>query len=178
MTDTVTLFLAVLSVAAEATVVVAVAFAVVGGRRARTRMREVFGPDVLMLALVVATVSMVGSLWFSYGADFVPCTLCWYQRICMYPLVPLLAAGLILRDPRVRVYAGILAAIGLCLSAYHIVLERFPSLESDVCDRANPCTIIWVRRFGYLTIPTMAASAFALIIVCTLVARPTLVEDR
>jgi disulfide bond formation protein DsbB len=178
MTDTVTLFLAVLAVAAEATVVLAVAVAVMGGRRARTRMRELFGLDVLTLALVVATVSMVGSLWFSYGADFVPCTLCWYQRICMYPLVPILAAGLILRDPRVRVYAGILAAIGLSLSAYHIVLERFPSLESDVCDRSNPCTIIWVRRFGYLTIPTMAASAFALIIVCTLVARPTRVEDR
>jgi disulfide bond formation protein DsbB len=178
MTDTVTLFLAVLAVAAEATVVLAIAVAVVGGRRARMRMREVFGHDALTLALVVAAVSMAGSLWFSYGAGFVPCTLCWYQRISMYPLVPLLATGLIVRDPRVRIYAGVFAVIGLGLSAYHIVLERFPSLESDVCDRANPCTIIWVRRFGYLTIPTMAASAFALIIVCTLVARPTLVEDR
>jgi disulfide bond formation protein DsbB len=178
VTDTVTLFLALLSVAAEITVVLAIGAAVLGGQRARSWMRELFGLDVLTLALVVATVSMVGSLWFSYGADFVPCTLCWYQRICMYPLVPLRGAGLIMRDPRVRVYAGILAAIGLCLSAYHIVLERFPSLESDVCDRANPCTIIWVRRFGYLTIPTMAASAFALIIVCALVARPTPAGER
>jgi len=177
-TDTGTLFLAVLAVAAEIAVVGYVAVALIGGCRGRAKAREWFGVEAMTLALVVAAVSMTGSLWFSYGADFVPCTLCWYQRICMYPLVPLIGAGLFLRDGRVRVYAGVLAAIGLAISTYHIILERYPSLESSVCDRNNPCTLIWVRRFGYLTIPTMAASAFALIIVCALVARPNEASTR
>jgi disulfide bond formation protein DsbB len=177
MTSTGTMFLALLAVAAEVTVVLAVA-AAVSGRRARSSMRRSFGDTALGLALVVATVATAGSLWLSYGAHFVPCTLCWYQRVAMYPLVPLLGVGLLLRDRYLRFYAGLFATIGLALSAYHVVLERFPSLESGVCERANPCTIIWVRRFGYLTIPTMAASAFALIIVCAFVARPVREGDR
>jgi disulfide bond formation protein DsbB len=68
------------------------------------------------------------------------------------------------RDEGVRPYAATLAALGAVVSAYHVLLERAPSLESGACDVANPCTIIWVRRFGYLTIPTMAMSAFALIL--------------
>ena len=106
---------------------------------------------------------MGGSLYFSEAAHFTPCKLCWYQRIAMYPLVPLLGlarggattASALRRHPR---------GPGWGVSAYHVLIERFPSLESGACDVANPCTIIWVRRFGYLTIPTMALSAFALIV--------------
>ena len=58
------------------------------------------------------------------------------------------------------------------MSVYHVLLERFPSLESGACDVANPCTIIWVRRLGYLTIPTMALSAFALIVALMLARAP------
>jgi disulfide bond formation protein DsbB len=178
MTDTITLFLALLAIVAEATVVFALAVALVKRRAGVEWLRSWFGADALRLALVVAIVSTTGSLWFSYGAHFVPCTLCWYQRICMYPLVPLLAVGLWLRDARVRVYAGVLAIIGLGISSYHILLERMPSLEGSVCERSNPCTLIWVERFGYLTIPTMAASAFALIITCALLAHPSVEEVR
>ena len=69
-----------------------------------------------------------------------------------------------LHDEGIRRYVTTLAALGAVVSAYHVLLERAPSLESGACDVANPCTIIWVRRFGYLTIPTMALSAFALIL--------------
>ena len=57
-----------------------------------------------------------------------------------------------------------MAAAGLVVAGYHILVERFPSLESATCDPKNPCSLIWVKRFGYLTIPTMAASAFAAIL--------------
>ena len=59
-----------------------------------------------------------------------------------------------------------------------MLLERYPSLETGACDPNNPCTLIWVERFGYLTIPTMALSAFALIITLLLVARPTDVPEE
>ena len=63
-----------------------------------------------------------------------------------------------------------LAVVGACVSIYHIVVERFPSLET-ACDVSNPCSIIWVERFGYLTIPAMALSGFAAIVALLLVPR-------
>jgi hypothetical protein len=55
--------------------------------------REDVGRVAVPLAWVVATVTTLGSLYFSEIADFVPCKLCWYQRICMYPLVVILGVA-------------------------------------------------------------------------------------
>jgi disulfide bond formation protein DsbB len=173
--DAVTLFLALLAVLAEAAVVLAVVLAV-GGRfsapvaRIRTAAARAVGDQALGLAFVVATVATMGSLYFSEVAHFLPCRLCWYQRIGMYPLVPLLGLAAWRRDPGIRPYAAVLAAIGAAISAYHIVIERFPDLESGACDPTNPCSLIWVERFGYLTIPAMALSAFALVLTLLAVA--------
>jgi disulfide bond formation protein DsbB len=117
------------------------------------------------LAFVVALVATLGSLYLSEVAHFVPCRLCWYQRIAMYPLPVLLGIAWWRRDDHVRWYALPLAAIGGCVSVYHVLVERFPSLESTgVCEVSNPCTIRWVERFGFVTIPLMALAGFALII--------------
>lgn len=177
-TETVTLFLALLAVAAQAGVL-GVTLVSVGGRAAGlARARHVVVDPVrdraLLLAAGVAAVATVGSLYLSEGAHFPPCELCWYQRIAMYPLAPILGLAAWRRDPGVRLYALPLAAVGGLISAYHMAIERFPSLGSGACDPVNPCSIIWVRRFGYLTIPTMALSAFALIAVLLVVAvRPS-----
>src|SRR5437588_523241 len=162
-TDTVTMFLALLALLAELGVVAAVACFVTGRRRALALM--VGQTQALALALLVAAVSMAGSLYFSEVAHFTPCRLCWVQRACMYPLVPILA--LLLWRPAwraLRILAMVMATAGLVTASYHILVERFPSLESATCDPHNPCSLIWVKRFGYLTIPTMAASAFAAIL--------------
>ena len=169
----VTLLLALLAVIAEAAV--ALALVVTVGARFSPRLADLrhwlvgtFGPFGLELAFGVALVATLGSLYLSEVADFVPCRLCWYQRIAMYPLVLLLAVAARRRDDGVRFYALPLAVIGGLISAYHVLVERYPSLEGGVCEAANPCTLIWVRRFGYLTIPTMALSAFAFILVLLL----------
>ena len=176
MTDTVTLFLAMLAVVAQASVLIAVVLALVRRRaqsldRAAHALSDAVGPNALLFALAVAVVSLAGSLYFSEGAHFAPCKLCWYQRIAMYPLVPVLAVAVWRRDPGVRWYALPLAAIGAGISIYHVLLERYPSLETGACDPENPCSLIWVERFGYLTIPTMALSAFSLIAMLLIVAR-------
>jgi disulfide bond formation protein DsbB len=168
-TDTVTLFLALLAIVAEAAVLATVAGAVLGRfsptiRHVHDSARDAVGPQALALAFVVAAISTAGSLYFSEVAHFRPCRLCWLQRACMYPLVPILGVAAWRRSLRLRPYAAALAAIGAIIASYHVLLERYPTLETDVCDPSNPCTLIWVRRFGYLTIPTMALSAFALIL--------------
>lgn len=172
-TDTGTLFLALLSVAAEAVVLVVVVVAV-ASRPTLRRLRDALGAQALQLAFLVALVSTVGSLWLSEGAHFTPCRLCWYQRIAMYPLSVILAIAAARRDVRVRIYALPVVAIGASISIWHVLVERFPSLErATSCDPVNPCSLIWTKRFGYLTIPTMALSAFALLATLLLLAKET-----
>jgi disulfide bond formation protein DsbB len=175
--EAVSLFLALLAVVAELAVMAAIVLAV-GGRfslrlaRARDEAVAAIGPAALPLAFAVAAVAMAGSLYFSEVAHFTPCRLCWYQRICMYPLVPLLGLAAWRRDPGIRPYAATLAGIGALIASYHVLLERHPEWETSICELNNPCTLKWINRFGYLTIPTMALSAFALILVLLAVARP------
>jgi disulfide bond formation protein DsbB len=170
--DAVLLFLSLLALGAQVAVVVLLVTAI-GGRataRARWWIVDNVGPHATFLAFVVAAVATAGSLYLSEGANFTPCTLCWYQRIAMYPLVVVLGIATWRRDD-IAPYAYTLAGIGGSISIYHMLVERFPSLETSSCDPTNPCSLIWTERFGYQTIPTMALSAFALIIALTLTGR-------
>lgn len=124
------------------------------------------------LAGTVAIVATVGSLWFSEGAGFPPCELCWYQRIAMYPLAVLLPLAAWRRDEGVRPYALALAGAGLLVSSWHNIIETNPDLSSTGCDPSNPCTIRWVEGLGFWTIPRMAFVAFALVIALLALDRP------
>jgi disulfide bond formation protein DsbB len=175
-TDTVSLFLALLAMLAQASVAAALVLAL-GGRWSprlaalRTRAADAVAPQAPALAFAVAAVATAGSLYFSEVAHFPPCHLCWLQRACMYPLVPVLGWAAWRRDLRVRPLAMVLAGMGAVVASYHALVEHYPTLESSACDPTNPCTLIWVRRFGYLTIPTMALSGFLLILTLLAVAR-------
>jgi disulfide bond formation protein DsbB len=175
-TETVSLFLALLAVVAELATLSALVLFV--GSRFSARMAELWGqavgavaPSALTLAFLVAAVSMAGSLYFSEVAHFPPCKLCWYQRYAMYPLVPVLAVAAWKGLRWIRPFAWGLAVIGPVISTYHILVERGVVTESTSCDPTNPCSLIWVERLGYLTIPTMALSGFLLILTLLAVSR-------
>ena len=126
-----------------------------------TRSRFVNAAPVLAAAVAVA--AMLGSLYFSERAGFIPCELCWYQRIAMYPLAIILPIAAFRRDTQVVRYSLVLASIGLVISAYHVKVQLFPE-QSNFCEFDNPCSATWVKAFGAVTIPQMAGLAFALII--------------
>src|SRR5688572_1893684 len=167
--EAVSLFLGLLALIAQLSVVALGGLALAAGltpaaRPGFERVRLELTPRVLGLAAAVAVVCLTGSLYYSEVAGFPPCRLCWYQRIAMYPLAVILPIAAWRRDIRVRWYAIPLATIGAVMSIYHMLVERFPSLEAGTCDPTNPCSIVWVEPLGYLTIPTMALSGFALIL--------------
>jgi disulfide bond formation protein DsbB len=164
--DAVLLFLSSLALLGQ--IALAVWLIAVAGRNRTKWLRrwivDSFGDSAVTIALALSIVAVGGSLYLSEVAHFIPCKLCWYQRIAMYPLPVLLATAAVRRRRDVHFYVIPIAALGGIISTYHILIERFPRLESSVCDVSNPCTVIWTRRFGYQTIPTMALTAFALII--------------
>ncbi len=124
----------------------------------------------LPLAAAIAVVATGGSLYLSEVAGYLPCTLCWYQRIAMYPLVVVLGVAAVRRDRAVAWTAVPIAATGATIAVWHLVIERNPSL-AGVCDAAAPCTIRWVEEFGFLTIPGMALVGFLTVIALVLAAR-------
>jgi disulfide bond formation protein DsbB len=176
-TDQVSLFLALLALLAEIATVGLVAAVVVQAVQPdlqwSTELLHAVRPVALAIAASVAIVSTLGSLYFSEVANFPPCRLCWFQRIGMYPLAVILPIAAWRRDPAVRWYALPLAVAGGLVSVYHMLVERYPSLEAGSCDPTNPCSIIWVERLGYVTIPTMALSGFALIAVLLVLPKET-----
>jgi hypothetical protein len=167
--STVSLFYALLAVVATAVVIGLLGLAV-AARRSSTAagwldgLRSSLGSSALLAAFVVATLATVGSLYFSEVAHFEPCRLCWYQRIAMYPLVVILGIAAWRRDISVRRYVVPVAVIGGLIATYHYALEWLPWLDSGVCSATTPCTIVWFREFGFISLPYLALSAFLLIV--------------
>lgn len=164
--ETVNLFVAFLAIGGLLVLVVGLATAAVD----RGQLRVV-APVALPLALLVATVATLGSLYYSEIAGFAPCRLCWIQRFFMYPLVPFV--GSLIAWPGhgrwLRVVPVLTAVVGLGVSVYHRLEQQFPDELGGSCSLDNPCSGRWVDTFGLITIPTMAAVAFALVVFFLLV---------
>jgi disulfide bond formation protein DsbB len=166
--ETFELFFAMLSVALLAgTVVVLIARLLAGSQAWAASTIAAFRPFALPLAAAVTTTCLLGSLYFSEIVNYKPCRLCWFQRTMMYPLAIILIIAALRKDWKVKFYAVPLAAIGAVIALYHWLLERFPNIESGVCDVEVPCEFVWFELFGFVTLPFMALTAFVAVIVFT-----------
>jgi disulfide bond formation protein DsbB len=177
LTDAVSIGLAALAVVVQGALVGLVVLAVASrvSTRARAWLRElratVAGTE-LWAAWLVALVATAGSLFFSEYSDFVPCRLCWFQRIAMYPLVAVLLVAALRRDFRAGpLYALALPLAGAAISIWHIYIEINPEAESASCRIGSPCSLRWIEELGYITIPVLALTAFSAIAALLLLAR-------
>ena len=136
-------------------------------------------PLALTAAWGVALMATAGSLYFSESANYTPCTLCWYQRIAMYPLVLILGIAILRRDTGVRIYAIPVALVGAAIASYHYLLEWFPEIDTGACSAVIPCTQVWFREFGFVSLPLLALVAFGLVITFLLIpARASVVDEE
>jgi len=120
--------------------------------------------SLLFSVWVLVTIATLGSLFFSEIMDVPVCVLCWYQRIAMYPLVLILAIGLLPYDRRVLHYAGALTAAGWLTAAYHVLLVAGVIPESaQPCVQGIPCSETHVSLLGFLNIPTLSLLTFSAI---------------
>jgi len=116
----------------------------------------------ILLAFIVALVSVSSSLYYSQVAGFTPCELCWFQRIFMYPLVILLGLALIKKKDEVVDYCLALVTVGTLFSLYHNYIY-YNTQTTNFCSIVSPCTERYITSFGYISIPLMALTAFLLI---------------
>lgn len=114
-------------------------------------------------AFVVAASASLGSLFFSEVMKLPPCSLCWYQRIFMFPLPIVLLTGLLPYDPRVGRFALPLALGGLGFAVWHTLLYVGILPEAAApCTQGVPCTQPTFTLFGVFSIPVLSLLAFAL----------------
>ena len=118
------------------------------------------------LTFAVAAVATAGSLYFSESAGYVPCRLCWFQRIAMYPIALVALVALVRRDRGARWYILPMAVIGAVISGYHVLIEWGWLDDSEACALFGPsCADVWFEAFGFVTLALMALAGFVSIIV-------------
>lgn len=128
--------------------------------------------QALYVSWLVAVVATLGSLYFSEVLHYIPCELCWFQRILMYPLSLLLGIAAFYDDHSIRKYVLPLSILGLLTSAYHYMLQKMPGFAPvKPCMQGVPCTGSYINWLGFITIPFLAFVAFALITFFLLVAK-------
>lgn len=125
----------------------------------------------LFMAWVVAVTATLGSLYFSEIMEYIPCKLCWIQRIFMYPLAIILGIAAVKKDYKITGYVLPLSVTGGLVSLYHYLYEKTDWFHaaSNFCGE-NPCDIEYINWFGFMTIPFLALVAFILItILCFMI---------
>ncbi|WP_212926877.1 disulfide oxidoreductase [Oceanobacillus sp. J11TS1] len=120
----------------------------------------------MYFAWVVSLIATLGSLYFSEIKGFIPCELCWYQRIAMYPLALILGIATFKQDFSVKKYMLPIAIIGWCISLYHYLEQKVPGFAPvRPCVGSVPCNMEYINWLGFMTIPFLAFVAFTLIII-------------
>lgn len=132
----------------------------------------------LYSAWVLSLIATVGSLFFSEVLHFPPCTLCWYQRIFMYPLFFILTVGILKKDVVLPLYILPLASIGWLIALFHVLLyyKIIPD-QLAPCALGVSCTTKFIEYFGFITIPFLSLVAFSSIIIVTLFAMKGTTHD-
>src|SRR4051812_16502167 len=153
-TDLVSTVLAAAAVVLQVVLVIVlvVAIAAIWSERARRLLvsaRDTLLGGELWFAWGIAAVATAGSLFFSEVSEFIPCRLCWFQRIGMYPLAVILLIAAIRRDTRGGALYGLpLAAFGALVAIYHVYIEYHPEAETAGCKIGAPCSTKWIEKIG------------------------------
>lgn len=128
------------------------------------------GKRAILFIFIISFSAMIGSLIFSEVLNFEPCILCWYQRILMYPIAFLSGLALLMKDRGIIPYILFLSILGFPLAAYQYLgqINSEVSLPCAVLGSSISCSDTFFTTFGYITIPFMAVSTFALIIIICL----------
>lgn len=115
------------------------------------------------IALLAAWIATTGSLFMSQVLGWLPCVLCWYQRILMYPLAIILAVGILRRDQKLHLYVLPLSIAGIFTSLYHYLLIKTTWFPPPPCMDGVPCTTDYLNWLGFINVPFLALTAFIII---------------
>lgn len=121
--------------------------------------------EILLLIIWTQTLlATLGSLFYSEIMGYIPCELCWIQRILMYPLVVIYGVALMKKNVHIAIPGLIMSGIGVIIALYHYGLQKLPALQETggFCGDI-PCNLQYVNYFGFITIPFLSFIGFIVI---------------
>ncbi len=125
----------------------------------------------LSAAWIVSLVSTLGALFVGEVMGQVPCELCWYQRILMFPLAVVLGIAAFKGDWGVRVYVVPLSVLGAAVAGFHSLLYAGLVPESiEPCGRGPSCASADMTILGGLPLPFLSLAGF--VVVASLLSLP------
>jgi disulfide bond formation protein DsbB len=122
----------------------------------------------LFAQLAIVLASIFGSLFFSEVMKYPPCSLCWYQRLCMYPMALIILTGFFLQSRDTVLFLIPFSIAGLFVSAYHnLIYYKFITIIVP-CTASAPCTEQQLNWLGFVTIPLLSLLCFIVLFVLNL----------
>ena len=134
---------------------------------------------LIFSAWILSALGTMGSLFFSEVMLLPPCVLCWYQRICLYPLVFILLVGYLFSEKNVVKYSLPLVVSGWIIALYHNLLYYKILPESTApCKQGISCTTAQIEWLGFITIPFLSLISFTLIFILLILAHRKLSHEK
>ncbi|MBV9349283.1 MAG: disulfide bond formation protein B [Patescibacteria group bacterium] len=125
----------------------------------------------LWLAFFVSLFATIMSLAYSDYFGLVPCSLCWFQRMLLFPQVILFLMAAAKKDIYIADYSIVLSVIGAAISLYQHYIQMTGESPLPCPVSGGDCVKRFLFEFNYITIPLAAFSAFALLFVLMLYVR-------
>ncbi len=133
----------------------------------------------IFLAFLTSLIATLGSLFFSEIMNFIPCSLCWYQRIFMYPLVFLFVINLLFPDDKIFKYAFPLVLVGWVISIYHnLLMFKIIPEKLSPCVQGVPCSVDYINWLGFITIPLLSFFAYTIILILLIILKRNIKNEK
>jgi len=134
--------------------------------------KSFFGKYGMLTVFIVTLGSVVLTLVYSEVFGFVPCSLCWIQRMFLFPVVILSGIALINKSSDIADYIIWLSVPGAIVAFYQHYIQMGGSefVNCPVATGAD-CTKRILFEFGYITFPLISFTVFIFLIVLMLFVR-------
>ncbi|MGG3178023.1 disulfide bond formation protein B [Priestia megaterium] len=126
--------------------------------------------NYMFIVTLVSFIGTVGSLFMSEVMSLTPCSLCWYQRMCLYPIFLMCVVSLIKKHKKTNEYIKYFSGIGLVIAIYQYTIQM-TNTKSLFCHLYEDCSSIDLIFFGFITIPFLSAISFLLIFMLSILVR-------
>lgn len=122
----------------------------------------------LLVIWVISLIATAGSLYFSEVRGYIPCDLCWMQRIFMYPILIMTTIAYLQHNAKIALTTAVFSVIGGCISIYHYGLQKLTFLQENApACTSGSCIGQYINWFGFITIPFLALTAFIIIAIAS-----------
>lgn len=137
-------------------------------------------PYVWFVIIATTISGVLATLLYSEYFGYIPCSLCWLQRIALYPQALLSVVAWRAKDAvYYPLYGMALSSFGFLVAVYHYIYQHIPeeTMSSGIvpclADGSADCADRIMDVFGFVTYPFLSAVTFAFLFVLYLHLRKT-----